>query len=151
MDLTGEVWQVGYHRGFILGPTHFVIYINGIDVNIISYIIKFADDTKVYGKVENDNNTEALQRDLHELDKWSEDWQMLFTIDKYKTLHVEYCNPRHDYQINNITLQQIDEEKYLGVKIHDSLKVAQQVGAAVKKCNQTHVIHKCTFDFMEKR
>ena len=92
--------------------------------------------TKIYGKVGNENDVEAAQKDLHELCKWLDDWQMLLKIDKCKTLHVGHNNPHHNYPINNITLQKIDEEKDLGVKIHHSLKVAQQVGAAVKKGNQ---------------
>ncbi|XP_069167542.1 uncharacterized protein [Procambarus clarkii] len=76
---------------------------------------------------------------------------MLFNVDNCKTLHVGHNNPRHNYQINNITVQQIDEEQDLGVKIHHPMKVAQQVGAAVKQANQLLGILKCTCDYKEKK
>jgi len=34
--------------GSVLGPLLFVIYINDIDQFIVSHILKFADDTKIY-------------------------------------------------------------------------------------------------------
>ncbi|XP_069164701.1 uncharacterized protein [Procambarus clarkii] len=80
------------------------------------------DDTKIYGRVGNNNDIGVLAYELH---KRSKDWQMPLNIDKFKTWDVRHNNPRHNYQINNISLQ-YDEEKDLGVKIHHSLKVVQQ-------------------------
>lgn len=37
---------------------------------------------KFFDKVGSENYTEALQRDLHELHKQSEDWQMLLNAEK---------------------------------------------------------------------
>ena len=69
-------------------PTLFVIYINDIDDGITSSLLKFADDTKLLRKVGTQDDCEALQKDLHTkvtMHKWSEDWQMLFNIDKTKS------------------------------------------------------------------
>ena len=74
----------------MLGPTLFVIYINDIDDGITSSLLKFADDTKLLRKVGTQDDCEALQKDLHTMHKWSEDWQMLFNIDKCKCLHIGY-------------------------------------------------------------
>ena len=66
----------------MLGPLLFVIFINDIDEGIISKIWKFADDSKICNKVCNEADTEIISGDLKKLFQWSEDWQMLFNVDK---------------------------------------------------------------------
>ena len=63
----------------VLGPLLFLIYINDLDDNIISNVLKFADGTKVFRRVNNDGGKQHLQNDLDKLVKWSEKWQ-LFAI-----------------------------------------------------------------------
>ena len=72
----------------MLGPLLFVIYINDIDDGIISKISKFADDTKLCAKVNSEEDAKILREDLGRLFKWSEDWNMLFNIDKCAVMHV---------------------------------------------------------------
>jgi len=74
---------VGYRKV----PLHFVIYINDIDININNVILKFADDTKIFSAVTDTNAIESLRSDLRRLYEWSNDWLMLFNIDKCKVLH----------------------------------------------------------------
>ena len=75
-------------QGSVLGHILFLIYINDIDDVVSSKILKFADDTKLYRTVTNQDDIEILQSDLVNLCYWSEDWLMLFNIDKCKTLHI---------------------------------------------------------------
>ena len=53
----------------VLGPLLFLIYINDIDEFIVSYILKFADDTgtKIYHVVNSSTGIENLRSDLHNL------------------------------------------------------------------------------------
>ena len=59
----------GVPQGSVLGPTLFVIYVNGIDDGITSSLLKFADDTKLLRKVGTQYDCEALQKDLHTMNK----------------------------------------------------------------------------------
>ena len=58
-----------------------------MDNNITSNVLKFADDTKMFRKVNTDGDKQHLQNDLDKLAKWSEKWQMLFNFGKCKCLH----------------------------------------------------------------
>ena len=49
----------------MLGPVLFLIYINDLEEGITNFILKFADDTKVFGKVMDDKDKCKLQEDLN--------------------------------------------------------------------------------------
>ena len=51
-------------QGSVLEPLLFLIYINDLDDNITSNVLKFADDTKVFRKVNTDGDKQHLQNDL---------------------------------------------------------------------------------------
>ena len=73
----------GGPHGSVLGPTLFlIIYINDLDDNITSKVLKFADDSKVSRKIKSDADRHHLQDDLNKLIEWSEKWQMLFNFGK---------------------------------------------------------------------
>ena len=63
-------------------PILFLIYINDLEDDISSKVLKFADDTKVLRKVTNDTDKQSLQDDLEKLVKWSEKLQMLLNFRK---------------------------------------------------------------------
>ena len=52
------------------------IYISDLDGNRTSNVLKFADDTKVFRKVNTDGDKQHLQNNLDRLVKWSEKWHM---------------------------------------------------------------------------
>ena len=82
----------GVPQGSVLGPLLFLIYINDLDDNITSNVLKFADDTKVFRKVNTDGDKQHLQNDLDKLVKWSEKWQMLLNFVKCKCLNTGHGN-----------------------------------------------------------
>ena len=65
---------MGYLKDHILGPILFLIYINDLDDSITSNGLKFADDAKLFIKVNTDCDKQHLQNDLDKLVKWSEKW-----------------------------------------------------------------------------
>ena len=66
----------------MLGPALFLIFINDLDTGSVNHILKFADDTKVFGNINHVIDSIKLQEDLNELFNWSKDWQMKFNVDK---------------------------------------------------------------------
>ena len=112
----------------------FLIYIN--DETITNNILKFADDTKVFRKVNNDGNKQHLQNDLDKLVKWSEKWQMLFNFGKCKCLHTGHRNLDVNYKMGDTILGITIKEKDLGVTISTDMKVSEQCGIAAAKGNK---------------
>ena len=129
----------GVPQGSILGPTLFVIFINDIDLALDLtdlFLSKFAEDTKAARVVDTDAEAARLQNDLDGFAQWAREWQMLFNVDKCKVIHVGRTNPRRNYTMEGKQLIKVEEEKDLGVMVHQSLKPGAQVAKAVKKANE---------------
>ena len=60
------------------------MYINDLPSVLTNPCLLFADDTKVYSCITNDNAIERLQHYIVTLEKWSEVWKMPINILKCK-------------------------------------------------------------------
>ena len=60
--------------------------------NIKNFILKFADDTKVSGRVLNQSECSQLQEDINNFIKWSDDWQMSLNVATCKVMHFGSSN-----------------------------------------------------------
>ena len=67
-------------------------------------------------------NEPRLQEDLDNLAAWSNNWQMLFRVEKCKVMHMGYNNTCYEYFLDGSKLESVSEEKSLGVYISDDLK-----------------------------
>ena len=126
----------GVPQGSVLGPILFLIYINDLDDDITSKVLKFADDTKVFRKIKSDADRQHLQDDLNKLIEWSEKWQMLFNFGKCKCLHTGHGNENAQYTMGGTELNTTVKEKDLGLTISADMKVSEQCGIAAAKANQ---------------
>jgi len=95
----------GVPQGSVLGPILFLIYINDLDNGIKNWILKFADDTKIFSVVNNDKDRNQLQNDFNNLLSWAEEWQMLFNVLKCKVMHLGYRNCEYSYYMDGTTLE----------------------------------------------
>ena len=68
-----------------------------MDCGIINWLLKFADDTKLFGKVQSELDNKSLQGDLQRSFDWAKEWQMEFNIDKCKVMHIGNSNKNFKY------------------------------------------------------
>ena len=126
----------GVPQGSVLGPILFLVYVNDIDNAVELNLMKFADDTKLYSAVDNIEQGETIQKSLDAAVCWADKWQMSFNVTKCKVLHLGYNNNGNTYHIKDHTLEEVTEEKDLGVTLDVGLKYSKQCSLAAGRANR---------------
>ena len=122
----------GVPHGLVLGLILFIIYMNDIDDNLTSRVMKFADNTKLYRSITSNHDILNLSNDINQLCCWSKEWQMLFSVEKCKVMHIGSNNPNALYRMGNITLSEVNE-KDLGSFLQKTLRQLVIVGKWLKR------------------
>lgn len=107
-------------QGSILGPLLFIIFINDLDEDLLNKLIKFADDTKLWGRVDSQEEIDSLQKDINTLELWSKKNCMPFNVEKCKVLHLGKKNNKNVYSLMGRLLTDATEEKDLGVTFNET-------------------------------
>jgi Reverse transcriptase (RNA-dependent DNA polymerase) len=145
----------GVPQGSVLGPVLFVCYINDLPESIASFIYMYADDTKLFRRVDCDLEREELQRDLDTLGDWAQKWQLRFNVEKCKVMHLGIRNLGATYEMTRadngkrIALLETKEEKDLGVWVDNTGKPSNHVVHAANKANQLLGLIRRGFAYMD--
>jgi hypothetical protein len=141
----------GIPQGSVLGPILFLLFINDLPDLVNSEVKLFADDTKIFRKIESDLDICLLQEDINNLLKWSATWQLPFNIDKCKVLHFNKNNPKNNYKMTDKQLETSNSEKDLGVTFSDNFNFKMHITSMISKANSRVGIIKRTFSNMNKQ
>ena len=98
-------------QGSVLGPVLFLIFIKDLENGLYNSVFKFADDTKIVGRVNSTVDRDLVQRDLEVVEDWSDTWQMQFNTAKCKVMHVGHNNNKYSYLMNGHMLGSVLEER----------------------------------------
>ena len=71
----------------------------------------FADDNKIYGQVNSQEDIDIIQKDLENLHVRSEEQLLKCYPGKCKTMHVGTGNTQNDYPMGQTTLETTEIEK----------------------------------------
>ena len=144
----------GVPQGSVLGPLLFLIFVNDLPEWIKSSLKMFADDTKIWARIRVEKDGECLQRDLDSLGRWSDEWLLRFNCEKCKVMHIGHKLQTNYYMTQDgksRKLEEIREERDLGVVIADNLKPGVQCGRAAAKAMSVLGIIKRHFSKLDKQ
>ena len=121
----------------MLGPTLFLIYINDLPYVVHNFVKLCADDAKLYAVANTVDDAKTVQDDLSRIDNWSDIWQIRFN---YKKCNHMYLGKEQEFSTYFMTqngeptkINQVSEQKDLGVIIDNKLKFIPHIQAMVKK------------------
>ena len=138
----------GIPQGSVLGPLLFVIYINDLPDILDSEAFLFADDTKIFKIINDQNDSDQLQNDLDKVTLWSDTWLLRFNVPKTKHMHLGR-DPVYTYRLKGQTIQLVEEEKDLGVTLQSDLSFDKHISEKVNKANRMMGMIRRSFEFLD--
>ena len=144
----------GIPQGGVLGPILFLIFINDLPGVILSFIKLFADDAKLFGRVNIIMQGLTVQVSLDNSVDWAKLWKMNYHFKKCKHLHVGNHDLNIEYtmqtETGEIKVKKVQSEKDLGVIFDQKLKFTEYINSKVNKANRNVGLIFRTFTFMDK-
>jgi len=139
----------GVPQGSVLGPLLFNIYVNDIPSIVDSQTLMFADDTKIFRKIQSKSDFLQFQQDINNLFSWSAKWQLKFNVSKCFIFHL---GPNHSYGNYFLDGDQIlpnNIVRDLGVTMDCLLKFHEHTNLTVAKANRVLGLIRKTFNCKE--
>lgn len=125
----------GVPQGSVLGPLLFIIFIDDITEGLLSKVSIFADDLKIMGIVNTEEQIEQFQADLTRISNWAVKWGMSFNIQKCQVLHLDHKNRNASYYLQGEQIKVGDGVNDLGISISSDLKMGNQCRIASNRAN----------------
>ena len=115
----------GVPQGLVLRPILFLVYINDMKYDLRSSLSLFADDNLMHISSNSDEtNKNILNSDLGTIKTWADQWLIIFSVEKTKSMFVRYQgNTDAKLIFNNHDLDNVSEYKHLGVIIQSNLSL----------------------------
>ena len=128
----------GVPEGSVCGPLLFICFTADLPVLIQTNCIMYADDIKLYHRIQSSSDTGALQADLDRLSSWSHTWRLNLNPTK---CHVISFSLRKSpilatYTLNGIALQRRTETRDLGVILDAKLTFAAHVDHTIARASR---------------
>jgi len=74
----------GVPQGSVLGPLLFLIFVHDLPEWVKNSMMMFADDTKIWARIQKLEDKDSLQYDVDKLVEWSKQWLLAFNPENAK-------------------------------------------------------------------
>ena len=147
----------GIPQGSVLGPILCVIFINDLPNSVEYTAYLFADDTKLYRSIRDEEDRNMVQNDLNNLFDWSSKWLLKFHPDKCKVMRIRnkrkavdtHSYTKKTFEGAETTLEIIDNEKDIVVNVDLHLTFENHISVQVNKANQMAGLIRRSFKHMD--
>lgn len=128
----------GVPEGSLLAPLLFSLFVNDLPSVIDSDCLMYADDVKIFRKIEAPADGLLLQGDLDRLSAWSVSWGLTLNPAKCKsfTMTLRRAPVQTRYFIGTTALEHVLEIRDLGVIIDSKLTFGPHVDSIVRRGNR---------------
>jgi ribonuclease P/MRP protein subunit RPP40 len=137
----------------VLGPVLFIMYVNDMPEVVHSTLLMFADDAKIFQRIDSLENSAQIQEDLNKLAEWADIWQLGFNVSKCKVMHIGSKNQEGKYYLPvnglEIELEETNEEKDLGVTVDKKLTFANHVEKKVNVANRILGLIRVSYSYLD--
>ena len=134
----------------MINGEEFLLFINDLPEEVLSELLLYADDAKIYRRIRNKADYELLQKDLHNMSLWSDKWLLRFHPDKLKKLTLsrnEYYTERR-YFVGEDKVKEVKSEVDLGVCIDERLEFNENRKLRIEKANKMVGAIRRSFKFL---
>ena len=129
----------GTPEGGLISPLLFACFINDLPETIQSDCLMFADDVKLYRRVDSQADVRALQLDVARLCKWSNDWGLKLNPSKCKamTLTLRLKPVIGTYSMDGAAIGRVHVMRDLGVILDEKLTFGPHIDSVISKANRS--------------
>ena len=128
----------GVPEGSILGPILFTCYVADLPSHIQTCSLSYADDVKIFHRIQSPADADSLQADLNRLNEWSKMWRLKLNPAKCKTITFTLRSSpiNMSYVLDGHRLERCTKISDLGVTLDVKLTFRDHVDLAMSKANR---------------
>lgn len=130
----------GVAQGSNLGPIFFLLFVNDVVDDLKCEHLLFADDLKLFYKINTNNDCCTLQNDLDLISCWCQKNQLKMNISKCKVM--TYTRKRnfihHDYVLEDRILERCDVIRDLGVLFDSKLNFINHINNTIASASRMY-------------